>query len=93
MLYLISDIHGNLQDFKQILKKIEFDRNKDNLLLVGDVLDREPDGIALLEYIKPNILDDSMKLLIGNHELFAIMYLNGVLGEEHTKDVLDHNYL
>lgn len=28
MLYLISDIHGNLLEFKQILKKIEFDGEK-----------------------------------------------------------------
>ena len=33
MLYLISDIHGNLLEFKQILKKIEFDGEKDNLII------------------------------------------------------------
>ena len=39
MLYLISDIHGNLLEFKQILKKIEFDGEKDNLIIMGDILD------------------------------------------------------
>lgn len=89
MLYLISDIHGNLLEFKQILKKIEFDGEKDNLIIMGDILDRGPDGIALLRYVKPYILDNSMELLLGNHELFAVMYLNGVLGEENTDKVLD----
>lgn len=30
-----------------------------------------------------------MELLLGNHELFAVMYLNGVLGEKNTDRVLD----
>ena len=58
-----------------------------------DILDRGLDGVALLEYIKPYILDNSMKLLLGNHELFAIMYLNGVLGEKYTDKVLDERTL
>lgn len=89
MLYLISDIHGNLQDLKRILKKIAFDREKDNLIIMGDILDRGPDGIPLLEYIKPYLLDNSMELLLGNHELFAIMYLKGILGDKNTEDTLD----
>lgn len=84
MLYLISDIHGELDNFKQLLKKIKFDKAQDNMIIMGDILDRGSDGVALLEYIKPYILDNSMELLLGNHELFAIMYLNGVLGEKNT---------
>ncbi len=89
MLYLISDIHGELHDFKKLLKKIKFDKEKDNMIIMGDILDRGPDGVALLEYIKPYILDNSMELLLGNHELFAIMYLNGVIGGKNTEDTLD----
>ena len=89
MLYLISDIHGELDNFKQLLKKIKFDREKDNIIIMGDILDRGLDGVALLEYIKPYTLDNSMELLLGNHELFAIMYLNGVLGEKNTGEPLD----
>lgn len=78
MLYLISDIHGNLRDFIKILKKIDFSKEKDKMIIMGDILDRGPDGIRLLEYIKP-YLGTSMELLMGNHELFAIMYLKGEL--------------
>lgn len=81
MLYLISDIHGNLRDFQRILKKIAFNREKDKLIIMGDVLDRGPDGIKLLEYIKPFLPDHSMEILMGNHELFAIMYIKGTLDE------------
>lgn len=64
MLYLISDIHGELDNFKQLLKKIKFDREKDNIIIMGDILDRGSDGVALLEYIKPYILDNSMELMM-----------------------------
>lgn len=81
MQYLISDIHGNLHDFRQLLNKIAFDKEKDNLIIMGDILDRGPDGIKLLEFIKPYLLEKSMELLLGNHELFAIMYIKGILDE------------
>lgn len=81
MLYLISDIHGELHDFKKLLKKIMFDREKDNLIIMGDIFDRGPDGIRLLEFITPFLLDHSMELLLGNHELFAIMFIKGMLDE------------
>ena len=88
MLYLISDIHGNLQDFKQILKKIALCTPTEQSHLVLDLKHLPLVKDYLYFYQTLYILDDSMKLLIGNHELFAIMYLNGVLGEEYTKDVL-----
>ena len=79
MLYLISDIHGDMIGFRKLLKKIAFDKEKDNMIIAGDIVDRGPDGIKLLEFIRPYIEDGSMELLLGNHELFAIMYLQGKL--------------
>lgn len=73
MLYLVSDIHGELRDFKMLLKKIRFDRRKDNMIIMGDIFDRGSDGIKQLEFIAPFLLAHSMELLLGNHELFAIM--------------------
>lgn len=81
MLYLVSDIHGELCDFKMLLKKIKFDREKDNMIIMGDIFDRGSDGIKLLKFIAPFLLDHSMELLLGNHELFAIMFMKGTLDE------------
>lgn len=81
MLYLVSDIHGELRDFKMLLKKIRFDREKDSMIIMGDIFDRGSDGIKLLEFIAPFLLNHSMELLLGNHELFAIMFMKGKLDE------------
>lgn len=79
MKYLISDIHGNYVDFLRILSKVEFDEENDHLIIMGDILDRGPDGIRLIEYVRPFIEKGCMELLMGNHEIFAIMYLKGEL--------------
>ena len=72
MIYIMSDIHGRKDRFDDILKQIQL-TYKDTLYILGDVIDRNPDGITILKYImsKPNI-----KMLLGNHENMMINALN-----------------
>ena len=64
MTYVLSDIHGNMPNFKSILKQIDL-QPEDTLYVLGDVIDRYPDGIRILRMIMamPNA-----KMLLGNHE-------------------------
>ena len=64
MTYVTSDIHGDSRRFHEMLKNIEFSSG-DMLYVLGDVIDRGSDGIALLLEIMntPN-----MVMLLGNHE-------------------------
>lgn len=64
-----------------MLKKIQFNKDEDHMIIMGDIIDRGPAGIELIEYVKPFLKEGSMELLLGNHEMFAIMYLNGTLRE------------
>ncbi|MBQ3665778.1 MAG: metallophosphoesterase [Lachnospiraceae bacterium] len=82
MRYLISDIHGDLILFKKMLREINFNFEYDELIIVGDILDRNEHGIKLYQFIKSFVEDGTMKLLIGNHELFAIKYMEGELSEK-----------
>ena len=70
--YVMTDIHGMYELFKQMLDKINFSPS-DNLVILGDNVDRGPDSMAVLEHINkhPNI-----ESLIGNHEL---MMMNDML--------------
>lgn len=81
MLYLVSDPHGDLCRFMNLLKHIDFKRNE-KMVLLGDVLDRGPDPIGLLKYIRPMIQDGSITMLLGNHELFCIQFLEGRLSSQ-----------
>ena len=62
--YALSDIHGQGRAFFEMLEKIRFSP-EDKLYIIGDVVDRGPDGIQLLEYIREQ---PNMELLMGNHE-------------------------
>ena len=69
--YVMGDIHGEADCFHAMLKKIQFSED-DTLILLGDVIDRGPDGIALLLEIMemPNVI-----MLLGNHEYMMLQYL------------------
>ena len=64
MTYVMSDIHGELERYQKMLELIRFS-DQDHLYIIGDVIDRAPDGVDLLLQImgKPNIT-----MLLGNHE-------------------------
>ncbi len=64
MHYVMSDIHGHSKRFESILKQINLQEN-DTLYILGDVIDRNPDGVRLLRRIMkmPNV-----KMVLGNHE-------------------------
>ena len=64
MTYVIYDIHGNLRLYREIMEQINL-QPEDTIYVLGDVIDRHPDGITILEELMamPNA-----KLLLGNHE-------------------------
>ncbi|HIV67583.1 MAG TPA: metallophosphoesterase [Candidatus Butyricicoccus stercorigallinarum] len=68
MIYVTSDLHGCLEDWKQLLQKIRFSDN-DTMFVLGDCVDLGPDPIGLLHDMmgRPNVFP-----ILGNHEwLFA----------------------
>ena len=66
--YVISDIHGQYETFQKMLELIDF-KEEDKLYVLGDVIDRGPDGIKLLIQLfkMPNV-----ELFLGNHELLML---------------------
>lgn len=70
MVYVVSDIHGNMQRWQSIKRQIKLKPN-DRLYILGDVVDRYPDGLKILREIMkaPN-----MTMLKGNHEYMMQQY-------------------
>lgn len=70
--YVMADIHGEGERFHGMLKKIDFS-DADNLYILGDLVDRGPDGIALIQEIMamPNVT-----MLLGNHEYMMLQYFS-----------------
>ena len=84
LIYVMSDIHGCYRQFKQALELIGFS-NEDTLYVLGDVIDRGPSSIELLNYM---MMFDNIIPLIGNHEVMA-MSLLPKLCTEITEDNYD----
>ena len=68
MNYVMSDIHGCYDEFIQMLELINFSA-EDNLVIIGDVVDRGPSSIKFLQYLMTR---KNIRLLMGNHEWFML---------------------
>lgn len=64
MHYVMSDLHGDYQSYLKMLEQIQFTK-EDVLYLLGDVIDRGSEPIALLKDIKDR---ENIIFLLGNHE-------------------------
>lgn len=75
MTYVMSDIHGCFDKYQAMLELIRFVAD-DTLYVLGDVLDRGPDGFRVLLDMaaRPNVVG-----LLGNHELLAAAALPSLL--------------
>lgn len=61
---LVSDIHGNYDKLQDALNSVNFDKDKDTLISVGDAFDRGTQNFEVLEFLVnlPHKI-----LLFGNH--------------------------
>ena len=66
--YAVSDLHGQYRTFEKGLRSIGFS-DSDMLYVIGDAIDRGPDGIRILEYIQKH---ENMDLILGNHEFLML---------------------
>ena len=65
MIYVMSDIHGRTDRFDSVMKQINLQVD-DRLYVLGDVIDRNGGGIALMFRL---VKMPNAALLLGNHEL------------------------
>ncbi len=88
-LYVIGDLQGCYENLIRLLEHIEFDRTKDNLWFAGDLVNRGPDSLATLRYVKD--LAASATTVLGNHDLHLLAMSQGNLrhaAKEHTLDAI-----
>ncbi|MCM3337524.1 serine/threonine protein phosphatase [Paenibacillus sp. MER TA 81-3] len=63
----ISDIHGELEKFEQLLETVHYDPNQDQLLLLGDYIDRGPRSRDVIQKVRV-LQQQGAIALMGNHE-------------------------
>ena len=84
--YAVGDIQGCMRTFEHLLKRLAFTPNKDQLIIVGDLVNRGADSLRALQWAYDH--RDSITLVLGNHDLALLAYACGVRPHRH-KDTLD----
>ena len=70
--YVLSDLHGQYNKFIDMLKLIKFNDN-DKMYILGDIFDRGPDPLKILDYI---ICRKNIDFIPGNHEYMFLEFYN-----------------
>ncbi|MBF0423305.1 MAG: symmetrical bis(5'-nucleosyl)-tetraphosphatase [Magnetococcales bacterium] len=65
--YAIGDLHGCFQELHKLLDLLKFNPGSDRLLFVGDLVNRGPDSLGCLRFVRD--LGPSAGVVAGNHEI------------------------
>lgn len=73
--FAVGDLHGHLEPLQRLLAEVGFQRGRDELWLVGDLVNRGPDDLAVAHFVRELPLAQAV---LGNHELHMLAVARGV---------------
>lgn len=71
--FVIGDLHGSLSCFQNLLANLNFDKTKDRMFSVGDLVDRGPDSPGCLELLH----EPWFNCVLSNHEQMMLEAFDG----------------
>ncbi|MDE4084509.1 metallophosphoesterase family protein [Planococcus maritimus] len=75
----ISDIHGELELFNKLLEQVHYDASTDQLILLGDYVDRGPNAKGVLQRVI-ELEQQGAIVLRGNHDQMMLEAAKGETG-------------
>ena len=80
--YAIGDIHGCWDALEALLEQVPLHED-DQLVLLGDYIDRGPDSAKVLNWVIDQVENQGTIALRGNHEVMMLAALQGEMRLEH----------
>lgn len=61
---IVSDIHGCIEEFEELIQIVKYNKKSDRLILLGDLIDRGPNSLAVVQKARRM----NLECVMGNHE-------------------------
>ena len=88
--YVIGDVQGCFTELESLLAEVRYRENKDQLWFAGDLINRGPESLETLRFVKK--LGSTAVTVLGNHELHFLAIVFGghkSHGSDTFQDVLN----
>lgn len=97
--YAIGDVQGCYGELRLLLDTVAFDPSRDRLYFVGDIVNRGPQSLETVRFIKN--LGEAAETVLGNHDLHLLAVAHGasktkrrdtfgdILGAPDREELLD----
>lgn len=84
--FAIGDVQGCADELRSLLASVKFDRLRDRLWFVGDLVNRGPRSLETLQFVRT--LGDCATVVLGNHDFHLLCLAEG-LAKRRADDTLD----
>ncbi len=85
-IYAIGDLHGCYDSLRRLLDEVAFEPTVDRLWFTGDLVNRGPDSLACVRFVRS--LGSAARMVLGNHDLHLLARYHGI-GRSKSNDTLD----
>ena len=87
--YVIGDVQGCYDELINLCSKIKFNPKKDTLIFAGDLINRGPKSLEVLNFCLEN--KKSIKAVLGNHDFYLLYLIEHKKNNRSLKIILNAN--